>query len=346
MKATVTRVPFLDFLRIIACFLVIVNHTTGDIFLVRTPEGLTWKVAVTYFFLSKVAVPVYFMITGYLLLSKPVSWKKHWQRIYRIILVIIIAGVAYWLYHGLWQEPGTPVEQILENIKTIYYKIPSNALWYLYNYLAILLMLPYFQKMADGMSKTDYHIFFLIYAVFVGTVPVLRHYFPEVQLNSNFGLPLFGGHITMLFIGQYFHRFGIRKTRKGFVLAVVLFTAMLAFNAIGTYYEALAVGKNYLFLDNRNYLPIMVQSACVFYCASCLRFPEKLGRIISRLGSCTFAMYLLSDMAVDFLKPLNQMLCGVMHPLFAVVLYEMAVFALCLCVTIPLRKIPGLKKLL
>lgn len=76
METVKSRETFLDLLRIIACFLVIVNHTNSVIFLGSSPDSLDWYVSLTYFFISKIAVPIFFMISGYLLLKKEDNYKK------------------------------------------------------------------------------------------------------------------------------------------------------------------------------------------------------------------------------------------------------------------------------
>lgn len=43
-----------DILRILACFLVIVNHTNSEVFLGMNPS-LTWALSLAYFYFSKIA---------------------------------------------------------------------------------------------------------------------------------------------------------------------------------------------------------------------------------------------------------------------------------------------------
>ena len=47
---------YLEFMRIIACFFVIVNHTMSYVFCDYLPGGKTWCVSVFVFFLSKFSV--------------------------------------------------------------------------------------------------------------------------------------------------------------------------------------------------------------------------------------------------------------------------------------------------
>ena len=43
------RVAFLDFLRILAAFFVIVNHTNSGVFLERTPAELQWHLSLLWY---------------------------------------------------------------------------------------------------------------------------------------------------------------------------------------------------------------------------------------------------------------------------------------------------------
>ena len=339
------RKVFLDFLRIIACFLVIVNHTNSGIFLGATPESKRWFISLAYFFVSKIAVPIFFMISGYLLLNQVESWKKVFRRIVRILVVLIGCAVVYGVYNSVFVNKAG-LRALVINIISVYKNTPSTALWYLYAYLGILIMLPYLQKMTQLMDKRDYHIFFAISGAFVGVLPILQHYSGHFSLNPYLYLPLFSGYIWLLFLGQYIARFGIEKTKTGAGIAVALFIAMLGFNIAATYFEYRKSSSNYLFFDNRTFLPIVVEAACVFYLAMFLNFGPRAGRVISWIGSCTFGIYLLSDIIIGILTPYYVKLSAIIHPLIAVLMFELCVFAIGLGLTAVLKKTPLIKKYL
>lgn len=214
MKTTISRQGFVDLLRIIACFLVIVNHTNSTIFLSSTPQDLSWYISLTYFFISKIAVPIFFMISGYLMLNKTDSWPKAFKRFLRIALVLISCAVVYNIYFYFINHTVVSLWDMVKNILLVHKTSPSNALWYLYAYLGILLMMPFLQKMANAMSKTDYHIFFIFSGFFSGILPILCHYSDLFAFNDNLYIPLFSGYLMMLFIGSYFARFNIKKPGK------------------------------------------------------------------------------------------------------------------------------------
>ena len=145
------RKHFLDLLRIIACFLVIVNHTNSTIFMHSSPNSIRWYVSLAFFFVSKIAVPVFFMISGYLLLNKVEDWKKTFSRVLRIIVVLLVCAVIYAIYNGLFISENGTFKSIVEDILLVYKKSPTNALWYLYAYIGILLMLPFLQKRWESL---------------------------------------------------------------------------------------------------------------------------------------------------------------------------------------------------
>lgn len=341
-----SRKSFLDLLRIIACFLVIVNHTNSVIFLNTAPKNPTWFISLTYFFISKIAVPIFFMISGYLLLNKKDSPKKSLQRFIRIAVVLIACGFIYAVYNTCGENPNPSFLTIIKTTLSTYYRSPTNALWYLYTYLGVLLMLPFLQKMTFLMTKRDYHIFFVVSVTCFSILPILTHYFPQIRLSSDFQLPLFGGYICMLLIGKYFSRFEIKKTKFRFLVSCVLFVMMLAFNVIATYFEHIKANSDYLFFDNRVFFPILLQSVCVFYMASFIRFSEKSEKIISYIGSCTFGIFLISDMNISFLKPIYLTASTYMHPIFAVIIFEVIVFVVGFVVVALLKKIPLIRKVL
>ena len=105
-----TKTAYLELLRIIACFFVIVNHTSSGIFLSRTPNDKTWWVSVTYFFACKVAVPIFLMISGTLMLGKIDDYKKYFFHILLKIQSIVLNSYR--------NKNRCPFDEISQLIKT------------------------------------------------------------------------------------------------------------------------------------------------------------------------------------------------------------------------------------
>lgn len=350
MQQKTSRTVFLDLLRIFACFFVIVNHTCGDLFLLDTPDNPIWFVSVAYFFLATTAVPVFFMISGYLLLGKQDSWRKTFQRIGRILAVLMGCAVVYGVYNVLKDAASLSlpaiVKNIIEEIVKVYLRSPSNALWYLYAYLGMLVMMPFLQKLSGAMQKRDYHFFFLFAGIFISVAPILRHYSSYLTINPYFQLPLFSGYVTMLFIGQYFARFGTARSGKRLAIAMLTLTGAIALCVAATYGEYLRDPANYLYFEDVTLLPIALASVSVFCIFSWTSIPHRAAPVISEVGACTFGIYLISDLVIDALSPAYAAAYAAPFPFAAVVVYEIGLFLCGLALTVLLRKIPGIRKFL
>ncbi len=346
MSTKTSRESFLDLLRILASFLVIVNHTNSTIFLHSTPDSAIWYLSLIYFFVSKIAVPVFLMISGYLLLDKVDTWKKALSRVFRIFVVLFSCAIIYSLYHNIYEESITSPAVIIKTILQFYQKTPSNAFWYLYVYIGLLLMLPFLQKMVQNMSRRDYHVFFIVSGGIYSVWPIFVHYFGALKYSNYFQFPLFTTYICMLLIGSYFKRFGLEKTKRGFWMAFVIFVSMVALNVVLTRFEYAKSGSGYLFFDDIKLLPIILESACCFYMCTFVKFRPKLSKFVTYIGSCTFGIYLISDMVISFTRPAYLSLCGYIHPFIAVLLFEAWVFLSGLLITMILKKVPVVKKYL
>ncbi|MBQ8893735.1 MAG: acyltransferase [Clostridia bacterium] len=345
MSKTKRNYIFIDLLRAIAAFCVIVNHTNSDIFLTNAPPSPRWFLSLAYFFFSKIAVPVFIMITGYLMLDKPISYRKTLFRALRIGAVILIFSVPYYIVQcctGKIVDGG-----ILHFLQTVFSSRITTAYWYLYQYLGILLMLPFIQKMAENFTRRDFYIFFAMGGLLNSVWPLLVHFFPALSYSKFFTLPGMSIYLMLLLIGLYFKRYPPHFPHIRAVYLCTVFLGVLL-NVLLTWREFIVKnGTGYLFYDKRELFPILLPSVAVFGLCSTLSFRERPGRLITFLGSLTFGIYLMSDLLIDRFKFLYQKaVAGGLHPLLAVVLFELLVFAAGGAVTWLLKKIPLLKKLL
>lgn len=344
-KQTVPKrqVVFIEFLRIVACFLVIVNHTNSRIFRNTEPSFL-WFISLVYFFVSKIAVPVFIMISGYTMLDREDSYQKALSRVVRIASSLLLFSGMYYVHDQMIGE----IEALsLKSFVALIIKRPlTNAYWYLYLYLGILIMLPFLQKMVANMKKRDFHAFFLISGGIFGVWPIIVHYIPELEYSGYFELPIFGSHIWMLLIGCYFKRY-CHFSKKDGVISGCIFLFFCLLNTGLTYHEYISViDTDYLFFDNRKLFPIVAAGASFFALASTIRFGKKASQVIVELGNLTFGIYLVSDLFIEHLWPVYNKLisCGI-YPMVAMLMFEVLIFLGGASVTFILKRIPLLKKL-
>ncbi|MBE6932690.1 MAG: hypothetical protein E7464_04860 [Ruminococcaceae bacterium] len=336
---------FLNFLLTVAGFFVIVHCTVSGIFLGTSPDLKRWYISLAYYFVAKIAEPLFFMVAGYLFLNQVENWRRVLGRIGRLLVALLACAVVYGVYKTVFVNKAG-FGALAVSILSVFKAAPSPALWFLYVFLGIFIMLPYLQKMARLMKKKDYHIFFVISVIVVGILPIAQHYSGHFALNPHLYLPLFGGYLLLFFLGQYFARFGVKKTKLGAYLALAVFVLMLGFNITATYFEYQKASTSYLFFNNQTLLPIVAEAVCVFYLATFLNFGPKMSRLLSWSGSCAFGIVLMSELIIAVLTPYYLKLYSMIHPLLAVVVLELCVFAAGFAVTAVLKKIPLIKNYL
>lgn len=338
---------YIQFIRIAACFLVIVNHTNSRIFLSRAPS-LTWFASLTYFFICKIAVPLFLMIMGALLLEKQDTPRKSVSRFLRILLATLVASALCYLYMGY--SNGGLAGLSVGAFFSKFFKTPIlESYWYLYLYLALLCLLPLLQKMAASFDRREMRWLLFLAIGFMGVIPLVPVVFPGYYLQEHLSAPLFSPYVGAVFCGCYMERY-LPNDRKTFWVSLGLFLFSVAAQVTATFFLFQRDPANYLQLDDRNSLPILVSAACFYlmirYIFTRVRFPAWFLKAVVWLGGLTFAIYLLGDLAISLLTPVYSSLCRGIHPMAAMVLWEAVIFLACVPVAAVLKKIPGLRKLL
>lgn len=344
-KKTKKNIEYLELLRIIACFFVIVNHTvTGEI-LVQNPGGGKWIFLTIYFFLCKTAVPIFLMISGILLLGKIDSYSKCIKRVVRIVLDIIFFSLIYYIRNCYESKMKISLSEFFELISNRHI---TNAYWYLYLYLGILVVLPLLQRMANNMKKKEYQYLLVLSIGFLGTMPILNHYFPKIGYHSMLTVPFFSEYIGMMFCGYFVHNY-IDLQKKYVFVSLILVVATVGSEVYATYREYLAMPEDYLFFDNRVYIPIVITGTAILYLTRWLQAKiqsEIVWKFIMVIGSTTFGIYLLSDLFIDMYTGIYIELMSHMNILIALVLYQIIVFLTGMFITLILRRVPLIKRII
>jgi len=341
------RESWLDALRIISAFLVIVNHTNSEIFQASAPEHATWWLSVAWYYLCKIAVPVFVMVSGAVLLPRQDSIRKCLGRFGRILAALLAFSYGYylydaWVYWGLWPRMihfGVFFEKVWTQQIT-------DGFWYLYFYMGLMLMLPLLQRMAASMKEKDMAYLIALCFGFGAVWPLATHYVPVLEMPEYFSAPLFTGYIGLFFAGHWI-RSRFVPNKKRLAVSTVVLAASIAVSVVLTRieYDRIPGGK-YWFMDDRMQPSIFTIIAAI----SAMMLAKGLVKdkpIWAELGGCAFGVYLVQDWVIAQTMPrLFAPLSSVIPPFAAVLVWEVAVFAIALAAAWVMRRIPVLKKII
>ena len=348
------RFAYLDLLRIIAAFLVIVNHTNSLVFKALTPANATWWLSVLWYYVSKIAVPLFVMISGACLLQRRDTYRQAFGRFFRIVLALVVFSYFYYLLRvaqGGWSwDRALRLDQFF---LTVWQGRITDSFWYLYFYAGMMVMLPLLQRLAGAMDRRDMRylmaVSFGVYALW----PLLAHYEPKLVLPEFFDLPLFSVYIGLFFAGHYLHTATARVRKPWWVFVALL---ALAASVALTYWEFTRVkpGVKYWFMDERTEPSIFIiaLSAAVMLLvktgyASRKPLSLKGENWLRNIGGCSFGIFLVQDALIAASRyTLFVPFSAQVNPFLAAILWELGVFAVALAIAWVIKRIPGLSRLL
>ncbi|WP_343463752.1 acyltransferase [Pantoea sp.] len=132
------KIHWIDNLRAVACLMVIVIHTTT--WYITGPmatTGLSWDVANLLNSASRVCVPLFFMISGYLFFGERSAQRRHLLRIVLCLLFYSAVALAY----ITWLTPISEGRSLLKLLqKPVFYH-----LWFFFAIIGIYLLSPLIQ---------------------------------------------------------------------------------------------------------------------------------------------------------------------------------------------------------
>ena len=346
------RLLSLDLLRIFAILLVIFNHTNERgfyRFLTDDPSTFLYWFNLFFSVACKVAVPLFFMISGALLLRKDESIGATYKRGIRIVIDLVLFSLLFYEVQA-WQT-GIPLTLKAFLTGTVHTNFPH--LWYLYTYIGFLLVVPVLRGFVRGLTEREGFLLFILAFVVGCALPLVEFFTGTV---NHLAVPAW---VTAMIL--YYPVMGYLLTWK-VDLAKVSGRQLGILWAINLLFFALAMLTQWRFLleapDNRDELFLTatrVLNAPVVYLTFLKLFNGKsLGemgdKLVAEEGMCTFGVYLIHPLFLTYLPPFLKVWNvfengGFLRNEFGIVLTVLCVYLISLAITWVLRRIPVVKKL-
>lgn len=345
------RFVHLDLLRIIAIFFVIYNHT-GSYGYMLFASCISSPVSVFYLIISilcKIAVPLFFCVSGALLLKKDETLKQlFFKRIFRMIIVLVIVSVPY--YYWLHRDNGTG---ILDFFRWIYTNSASSSLWYLYSYIALLLMLPFLRSMVKNMKQQEFVYLFIGHVFFVGVLPCLEYLLINKtnMIHDSFTPIIFiTQSVFFVLMGYFFeHVYDITTLKKKHLFFCILSSVLaILFTCFITYYQTTIEVCTPHQLERFFDCFICIPTFTIFILIKRLGITIKKkysGHWISIAGSAVFGVYLIEKITRALLTKVYDILHPFIGSFFASLVWCFAVLVFSLIIIIILKRTPIIKKL-
>lgn len=298
------RIIGYDCLRIIATFMVIAIHS-NVIYLANNLGSVGWYFIMELTALCVIAVPVFIMISGAMLLDcgREIGIRElFFKRVSKQAIPFAIWSIVYVLIRVIMGKIPLNINSFVSLIKEpAYYQF-----WFMYTLLAIYLLLPVLQKIVIHASKKQIEYILILWLVFSVFVPMVSHFIPALTLSSHVDLILCEGYIGYFILGYYIKKYPLFKNSEKnwcLILVGILITGSAAIIEWVVFKESNYEGYVY----SAYLLPGVVLSAMgVFNYAGQkqLNLNEKLEKIVvgnSRLSLGIFYVHMLVLTGLEYL---------------------------------------------
>lgn len=355
----------IEILRVIAICFVVFNHTWTSGFMLYSVVRRSYRYYYPLVFLSilcKIAVPVFFMISGALLLGREESYRElYGKRVVRILLTLVFFSFLDFCYKAGREAGslGAACRAVADEfhpgdfLRGIYSQEQAIAYWYLYAYLAFLVMLPLLRKMVRMMRVEDYGYLAILRIMIVGVLPILEYLLwgGQYTLHREFNIvlattdcvfyPLMGYALEhVLDKRRYTGKNALLLTAAG-VLAIVICCILTTDRMQVTGEKTEEVFHNTL---------IVLPACAAYFTAKFLcekyKLPEWIRKAAATAGSTVFGIMLLEGILRREWTNMYDYLAPIIGAFPACAVWVAAVVLSGAVLTWVLKQIPGVKRLL
>lgn len=211
------RKNYLDYLRGLAAIAVIVIHVSGNNWY-GNYGSIYWLVFTAYEGVCRVAVPLFFMISGCLFLDK--ERNKSIKSLYTVTIKRLVVFLLFWaMVYKMVQFPTELAffDQIKLALSEIVIGNTQSHLWYVYAIIGLYIISPVLKIFANNATQKQ-----LLYAIgccfILGSVYSFAKEFTELAFLTNhlskFKSGMEVGYIGFFLLGYYIDNYEIKKKSR------------------------------------------------------------------------------------------------------------------------------------
>ena len=346
-QAENTHIYWIDLVRVVAVFQVILVHLSYVIFFKEDVLSANWQAANFYDSLSRMGVPLFFMVSGYLLLGKiepiTVFFRK---RFFKVGIPTLFWSVTYllWSVEAYTDGSMNPLRVPLSLLKVMYLGDVEIHLWFLYILIGIYLAVPILRVFVSAASRRDL-VYFVALWFLATSLLELAHRMTGFQ--TALVIPIVGGYVGYFVLGYLLAE--VKLNNRGRVLSALGCILAIAFTYFGTNVLSSRAGPIDAYFYSYFSPPTVLASICGFLLLKDLG--SKLGgagKTVRALSAASFGIFLIHIFAVGLLRKgvLGFRVYSWMGPsVYMIPLTALAVFGLSFVIVFIMRKIPVLKML-
>lgn len=309
----------ISLLRILSTLFVILIHVSGPLVVkFGVISFFDWNIANFFDSVSRFSVPMFFMISGSLLLSKDFELQDFLKkRLSKIFPPFLFWSLIYSLVNRyVFNNESFKINKV---IRDIFYGSEYH-LWFIYALIGVYLITPILRKWIKNASQKEI-LYVLIIWIFtlIMDIPGLKNYFPIINLSY------FSGFLGYFILGYYLNHFS-GKEKLIPVLSVIFGVIITIF---GTYIFTVKSAKFYEYFYEYLSLNVLMVSFGIFLIFNKIDSPNvRFNSIIFKLNQCCFGIYLIHPLVLK-LFILTGFDVYISNPIISILTLTLICFMVC-----------------
>ena len=333
------RVIYIDLLRILSIFAVIVLHVSAIRWYSTNVASNNWLILNIYDSAVRWCVPVFIMISGVFFLNpnKSIDNKKLYMKyILKIILALLVTSFFYYFFIAILN--GQKIDINFIKTSSLYFlqgKVRYH-LWFMYVIVSLYIVTPILRTFIRGAERRDIEYFILVAIIFSTLIPLLSSFSTFNKYFSSLNkinIPL--GYSLYFVSGYYLFKYNIKELKKKiiYIIGVLAFI----FTVIATWRMSLIENtpKSIFYEYLTPNVVMMSFSIFLFFkdFISKINIKRKCSEVIVLLSKLSFFIYLIHDAILTLiLKTRLEVLLD--RSLFGILILTLIIYIISLIISL------------
>ncbi len=336
------RYDYMDWLRVLSIVVVVGIHVVSKIINSTTTDDWIWHFANAFDAGLRWCVPMFFMLSGALLLTRDKEESVSTflkKRLGKVVIPLLFWSLVYTAYNIFELGESYTAYEILVQFLTddIYYH-----LWFLYTITGLYIMAPFLKLLVQHMDKKTFQAFLLFWILFASLLPFLPKFF-DVEIAFTAGL--FEPYIGYFLLGAYLVLYPVPKK---YVPTLGLLALLGYFATLwGTIY--LNTGLPAEEFDDffyEHYRPNnLLITLFIFIGFQHMAKKIKPNALITRISTATFGIYIIHPIIQIYLNKFFGLNETTFNPIISVPLVWIVIFVLSFGIILVMQKLPIINRL-
>lgn len=298
VQKQVARIECFDVLRVIAMVAVILNHSFGYFSIIKYAQyqnTLIWHIDNILIAFTRFDVPIFFMLSGALLLKRDSTLSL--EHLFKIRIPRILIPLLTWnLIYIIIFKYNSGLNSIIKEFYSSIFLVRDYAghLWYLYALIAIYLLSPLIKCFIDRANEKLINYALLIWITFSILIPFFDKFIPNISFPNYADLNILAGYLGYFILGYKLSN--IKRTFNQKSLIIIFMLGWILSAVLGYFLQKYIKSIDTFFLGFLTPNVVIMSIAMFIFIKQLLKTHEltpKFKGVIVNISNLSFGIYLV-----------------------------------------------------